>query len=125
MSIKVLPLVEYPSYVALVSFQHLMLGLKMIPEYASESFEGFMARIQALPHDDQIMMVRKAAMFVKMDREDIESILYFCTDKNGVRYSKENMKNLGPDEIIDMIVAVCAEIIKMKTNFLSEKEKKN
>lgn len=122
---KVLELKGYKSYRAMSAFSTLMLGLKMLPAYMGEAYEDFFQRIQAMPEIDQRKMITEAAAFVVLDKEEIDSLVCFCADKNGVPYGPENVKSLGPDEIIHIIVAVGCEIVKIKIDFLSEAEKKN
>lgn len=124
MSRKVLPLKGYKSLRALNAFNALVLGLKMIPEYMTMSYEDFLNRLSGMPEADQISMLKKAALFVELQKEEVEAIVCFCTDKNGVPYEAANLKNLGPDELIDVIVSVCAEIAKMKIDFVTDNEKK-
>lgn len=123
--VKVLELKGYKSLRALNAFNALMLGLKMLPQYMGESYESFLARIHDMPHEDQKKMIREAALFVELTKEEVEALVCFCADKNGVPYSSENLKNLGPAEQVEIIVEVCAEISKIKIDFVSETEKKN
>lgn len=123
--IKVLELRGYKSLKALNAYHTLMLGLKMLPSYMGESYEEFYLRIEEMPAADQEKMIREAALFVELQHDEVEAIVAFCTDANGVPYSKENIKNLGPGQLLEMIVAVCVEISKIKVNFVSESEKKN
>jgi len=121
---KVLPLKGYKSLGALRAFNVLMLGLKMLPTYMGEDYKEFLDRISQLPDDDQMKMIKEAALFVELGKDEIEAILSFCADKNGAPYEAANLKNLGPKEITEMVVAVCFEISKMKINFITENEKK-
>lgn len=123
--IKVLELRGYKSLKALNAYHTLMLGLKMLPSYMGESYEEFYQRVEEMPAADQEKMIREAVLFVELQQEEVESIVAFCTDVNGVPYSKENIKNLGPGQLVEMIVAVCVEMSKIKVNFVSESEKKN
>lgn len=122
---NVLPLNGYKSYSALQSFCKIMLGLKMLPSYMAEGFEEFFERIQMMPAIDQERMIREAALFVPLDKDEIDSLVCFCADKNKVPYTSENMKNLGPAEFMEAIVSVCCELVKIKIDFLTDKEKKN
>ena len=122
--IQVLELRGYKSLRALNAFNALLLGLKMLPAYMGETYEAFLAKIHEMPFEDQLKMIREAAMFVELQKEEVEALVCFCTDKNGVPYEASNMKNLGPDQLIDIIVAVCGEIAKMKISILSDNEKK-
>lgn len=122
---KVSELKGYKSLRALNAFSALMLGLKMLPAYMEEDYQPFLDRIQAMPPADQKKMIREAAMFVQLEKDEVDSLIAFCSDKNGVAYDDTNMHNLGPDELVEVIVAVCSEVAKIKINFVSEDEKKN
>lgn len=122
--IKVLELRGLKSLRALNAFNTLLLGLKMLPSYMGETYEDFLGRIQAMPFDDQMKMIREAAMLVPLEKEEVEAIVCFCADKNGVPYEAANIKTLSPGDLVEIIVAVCGEIAKMKIDFVSENEKK-
>jgi hypothetical protein len=122
---KVLELKGFKSLKALNAFHTLMLGLKMLPSYMHESYEDFFARVSEMAPEDQERLIREAVLFVELQREEVESLICFVADKNGVPYTAENMKSLKPDELIEIIVSVCREISKIKVNFVSEVEKKN
>lgn len=121
---KVLELKGYKSLRALNAFNTLMLGLKMLPDYMGETYEAFLNRITQMPEGDQLKMIREAALFVELSPEEVEAIVSFCANKHGVPHEAATMKTLGPDEMIDMIVAVCGEIAKMKIDFVTPNEKK-
>lgn len=122
---QVLELKGFKSLRAMNAFHALMLGLKMLPDYAKLSYEDFFASIEKMDHESQLRMIKEAALFVELQKEEVEAIVCFVTDPNGVPYSAENVKNLGPKELVDIIVAVCGEIAKIKVDFVSENEKKN
>lgn len=121
---RVLELKGYKSLRALNAFNALMLGLKMLPAYMGEDYEDFLGKINAMEPSDQKKMIREAALFVELQKEEIEALICFCTDANGVPYTSENLKNLKPDQLIEIIVAVCFEIAQIKIDFISESEKK-
>lgn len=123
--IQVLPLKGYKSLRALNAFHTLMLGLKMLPAYASEAYEDFYERISKATDEEKVKLIREAALFVQLERDEVEALIGFCSDKNGVPYGPHNVKMLGPDQLIDIIVAVCAEIGKINVGILTEEEKKN
>lgn len=123
--IKVLELKGYKSLRAFNAFNSLMLGLKMLPAYMNEPYEEFYLRIQSMPELTQEKLIREAAGFVKLDEEELQALMSFCTDANGVPYSAENLKNIGPKELVDIVVAVCFAISKIKIDFVSDSEKKN
>ena len=122
---KVSELKGYKSLRALNAFHTLLLGLKMLPSYMSESYEDFYARVDLMTPADQEKLIREAAVFVELQKEEVEALIGFCVDANGIPYSAENMKSLKADEIFEMIVAVCLEISKIKISLVSESEKKN
>lgn len=122
---RVLELKGYKSLRALNAYNTLMLGLKMLPQYMSESYEDFLNRIQELPIEDQKKLIKEAALFVELTKEEVEALVCFCADKNGVPFVSENLKSLNPSEIVDIIVSVCCEISKIKIDFVSSNEKKN
>ena len=122
--IKVSELQGLESMKALNVFHKLMLGLKMLPSYFSVGYEEFYQSISEMPDEDQLKMIREAALFVDLDKSEVEAMTYFCLDPNGVRYRSENLKNLKPDQLYEMIVAVAVEISKIKINFVTESEKK-
>lgn len=122
---KVLPLVDVKSFRAFNAYHKLMLGMKMLPAYMLKTYEEFLTAVQALAESDQIKIFREAAMFVDLNYDEIGALVCFCTDKNGVPYTSENLKNIGPAEMVEIVVAVCLEISKIKVDFVSEAEKKN
>jgi hypothetical protein len=122
---RVLELRGYKSLKALNAFHTLMLGLKMLPAYMGEQYEDFFDRVHNMPAHSQETMIREAVLFVELQKDEVEALACFCCDPNGVPYSAENLKSLGPDKIVEIIVAVCVEISKIKINFVSETEKKN
>jgi hypothetical protein len=123
--IKVSDLRGYKSLKALNAFHALMLGLKMLPAYCAEQYEEFFARVSDMPAADQEKLIREAAIFVQLQPDEVEALIGFCKDPNGVSYRAENINSLGPKEFVDCIVAVCMEIAKIKVNLVSETEKKN
>lgn len=122
---KVLELKGYKSLRALNVFHSLMLGLKMLPAYMGETYEDFYDRISKMDAASQEKLIREAALFVEIQKDELEALISFCADANGVPYSAENMKNLGPKDIHEMIVAVCLQIAKIKIDLVSDSEKKN
>lgn len=121
---KVLELKGTKSMRAFNAFQTLMLGLKMLPAYMNETYEDFYARIDSLESADQETLIREAAFFVELHKDELEAIMSFCADANGVAFDSTNIKNLSPPQFIDGIVAVCMEFAKMKVSLITESRKK-
>jgi hypothetical protein len=122
--IKVLEIKGIKSLRAWNVFQQLMLGVSMLPEYSSEKPESFYKRVQEMSESDQEKVILKAINMVPVEVEDLQALFTFCADQNGVPFSHENIKNLKPVELIEMIFMVCKEIAKLKMYFVSEDEKK-
>ena len=122
---KVLELRGYKSLRALNAFYTLMLGLKMLPAYQAVKYEDFFNFIAELDPEGQEKLIREAVRLVEIQKDELEAIACFCTDQNGVPYTAANLNNLGPAELIEMVVSVCKEIAKIKVNLVSEAEKKS
>jgi hypothetical protein len=114
----------YKALRALNGFNALLLGLKMLPSYQAESYEDFFDKVQAMPEDAQEKILREACLFVQLQPDEIEAMVSFCSDANGVPYCAENIKNLSPSDFVEVIVAVSMTIAKMNVGLVSESEKK-
>lgn len=112
------------AFFALQSYGKLMLGLKMLPMHLAEDYAQFYKRVEALPPEDQEKLVREAVFLVDLSHDEVLSIVRFVEDKNGVAFTEENLKKLPPDEIFEILVAVCLEISKIKPRLTTETEKK-
>ena len=106
------------------AFHTLMLGLKMLPAYSHLHYEQFYDIVDKLEHEAKIKLIREAALFVELTKDEIESFCAFVCDANGIPVSKENIKNFGPDDLIEIIVLVCGELAKIKIDLVSDDEKK-
>jgi hypothetical protein len=122
---KVLELKGFKSLKALNAFHALMLGVKMLPAYQGEQYEEFYARIKGLEEKDQEKVIREAVLFVELQKDEVEALISFCADVNGVPYTAMSLKTMKPDHLVEIIVAVCMEISRIKIDFVSEAEKKN
>ncbi len=120
----VLPLQGYRSLRVLNAFHSLLLGLKMLPAYMEESYESFHEGFKSKTEAQKETLLREAVAFVRLSPEEVEALISFSTDKNGVPFSAVNQKNLTPDEIFEVIVAVCMEIGKIKIDLVTDDEKK-
>lgn len=123
---KVLELRGIPAFHAFQAFQKVLLGLKMLPEYQSEGFEEFYAKVEKMPQRDQETLIREAvALGVRLDPEEVMDLVRFACDANGVPYGEANVKNLDPPQLHEAMVAVCCELAKLKINLVTDREKKN
>lgn len=121
---NLLPLAGYKSLRVLNAFHSLLLGLKMLPVYLDTNYVDFFASFKDKSDAEKESALRQAAAFVELSPEEVEAIVSFATDSNGVPYSGVNIKQLGPDEIFEIIVAVCMEVGRIKVDLVTEEEKK-
>lgn len=122
---NILPLKGYKSLRALNGFHALLLGLKMLPAYILEDYETFYSSFSVKSDEQKEKLLKEAVMFVQLGQDEVEALISFATDKNGIPYTAVNMKNLSVGEMFDVIVAVCMEIGRIKVDLVSEAEKKN
>lgn len=121
---KVLPLIGYKSLRALNAFHALLLGLKMLPAYQLEGYESFYASFGEKTDAEKEKLLREAVVFVRLEEEEVQAVISFATDKNGVPYSPINIKNLNAGDLHEIIVRVCMEIGRIKIDLVTESEKK-
>ncbi len=123
---RVLPLKDVRSLRALNAFYALLIGMKMLPAYQHYSMEEFFSIIEAMKPEDQLTVFVSGAKIVELNPDEVKAMVCFCTDKNGVPYTAENIKNLGPSELVEVIVAVCMEIVtNINIDLVTTEEKKN
>ena len=122
--VKTLPLKGYKCLRALNAFHALMLGLKMLPSYMETPYEKFYASFEDMSEAQKEKLVREAVLFVRLEKDEVEALISFAVDKNDVAYGPINLKNLGPDELHEIIVAVCMDIGRIKIDIITEEEKK-
>lgn len=122
---KILPLKGYKSLRALNGCHALLLGLKMLPAYITLDYETFYSSFQEKSEQEKEKLLREAAVFVQLSQDEVEALVSFAVDPNGVPYGSTNMKNLAVDELHRIIVAVCMEISRFKIDLVSDDEKKN
>lgn len=115
----------HSSYYAQMAFIKLMVGLFYAVPHRHESIESFLLAIDAMNEKEQERAVREAVMLVELEENEVMNLIKFCSDKNGVPYTKENLKNLTPTEIREIIFTVCLEVAKIRIDFATDTEKKN
>lgn len=121
---KILPLKGYKSLRALNAFHSLLLGLKMLPAYMLTDYQSFYAAFGTKTDGEKETALREAAAFVQLTAEEVDALVSFATDGNGVPYGDTNKGNLTPDQLFEIIIAVCMEIGRIKIDLVSEDEKK-
>lgn len=122
---RCLPLKDYKSLRALNAYCALMIGMKMLPAHAHFTLEEFFALIEQMKPEDQVTLLTNGAKIVELAPEEVKALVCFCTDKNGIPYTAENMKNLGPGELVEVIVTVCMEVLQnINIDLITKDEKK-
>jgi hypothetical protein len=97
----------------------------MLPAYITIGYETFYDSFKDKTDSEKEKLLREAVVFVQLGQDEVEALIGFAADKNGVAYSAVNVKNLGVDELHEIIVAVCMDIGRIKIELISEEEKKN
>lgn len=120
----VLPLKGYQSLKAFWAFQHLLLGLKMLPIYINQNVDVFFDNFKDMEEGEKETFIRQAVAWVPLEKDEVEAIICFVADANGVPYGPANLKNLNPEELHEIIVAVGVELSRFKVTIVSEAEKK-
>jgi hypothetical protein len=121
----VLPLVGAKALRAFQAFNALLLGLKMLPVYQNWAYEKFFEDFQDKTESEKETCIREALAFVELKPDEIEAVLSFATDKNGVPFSSVNTKSMPLAELFETMVLVLAEIGKIKIYLVTPEEKKN
>lgn len=122
---NILPLKGPKSVRALQAFQVLVLCGNMLPEYMGMPREDYAQMADELDEEAKEKLLRKILVTIPTQDEEIYVLAGFVTDKHGVPYSKVNIDNLGPGEIVEILVAVCMALSKIKVTMLTDEEKKN
>lgn len=115
----------HPSYYAQMAFIKLMVGLYYAVPHRHPNVESFLLAIDQMNEAEQDRCIREALMLVELEENEIMNLIKFCSDKNGVPYTKENLKSLNPTEIRQILFVVCKEVSKIRIDFPTEAEKKN
>lgn len=124
MQYKILPFKGYQSLKALNAFNALLLGLKMLPAYLQYDYPTFFDSFKQKSPEETETLIREAVAFVHLEQTEIDALMSFAADSNGIPFGKSNINNLAPEEIFEIIVQVCIEFSKIDINLVSEEEKK-
>lgn len=123
MSLKLLPLQGWKSLVALNGFHSMLLGVKMLPLYQEVGYEEFFMLFKDMSPEQQEKILRQGVAFVQMKQDEVEAILSFVVDANGIPFS-DNLRLLKPGAIVEGLIAVAMEFGRIEVGILSEDEKK-
>ena len=121
---KVSELKGYKSMGALNAFNALLLGMKMLPMHSLTPYEKFHEDFKTMDYAEKESMIRQAIAFVQLEQVEVEALVTFCSDKNGVPYNSASLKSMDLKTIHEVITAVCMKVGEIKIDLLSEEEKK-
>ncbi len=124
MTRKLLPLVGTNSLLALSAFNTLLLGLKCLPAYLDIEYVTFYESFKTKTEREKEDALRQAAAFVQLTPKEVEALVSFATDANGIPYGAANKGSLAMAELFEIIVAVCMEIGRIEIDLVSDGEKK-
>lgn len=120
----ILPVQGYKSLRALNAFNMLLMGLKMLPGYMHMTYPVFFETFKEKTDEEKLQLVKQAVLFVELGKDEVEALLSFTKDSNGIAMSAINIGSLKPDEIVERLVAVCMHMGSFKIDLLTEAEKK-
>lgn len=120
----ILPIKGYKSLRALNALNVLLMGLKMLPGYMHLTYPVFFAHFNEKTTEEKEQLIKQAILFVELGKDEVEALLSFTTDANGVPFSAVNIASLKPNEIHERITAVCMAMGEFKIDLLTENEKK-
>lgn len=125
MAVTVKELLGYRSVLAYNAFYSLLLGLAVEQAHLGQSIETTFAKFEALPPKGKEEQLKHALKLVALSKDDTLNLLAFAVDANGIPYDQKKMDHMGPQDILQALLAVCMEFAKIKPFFFDETVKKN
>lgn len=123
--LKVLPLEGLKSLRAFNVFHTLLLGYKMLPSKLNMTYEAFIEEFDSSTEEEKAKILREATALVPIEQEELDALTCFCHDVNDIPFTKVNTAKMNPAQLVDVVVAVCLEISKIKLYSITENVKKN
>ena len=124
-NLKVLSFEGLKSLRAFNVYHSLLLGYKMLPSKITMTYEDFLNEFDGATDEEKEKTIREAAAFVPIEQDELDALTSFCADTNGIPYTRVNTAKMTPAQLVDIIVAVCMEISKIKLYSIGEDVKKN
>jgi len=124
-NIKILPLVNLKSVQAFCAYNNVLFGLHCSPSNMGKTDEQFFDWFDGLTEEEKEKQLRFGLSLAKISTEEMLDLCYFASDENGIQYTEINLKKLNPKEIIEIMLAVCIAMTKIKVNSVSDEQKKN
>lgn len=124
---KVRPILGYNCYRAYQVYRDIILASYIFwnankiylsdDENKPESYKDFLLRFEKSTEEEKREIIKLGAETFNLSIEEICFLIGLVEDANGVPYSKSNIDNLKPNEIIDIIIEVCLEISRVTVFF--------
>ena len=124
---KVRPILGYNCYRAYQVYRDIILASYIFwnankiylsdDENKPESYKDFLLRFEKSTEEEKREIIKLGAETFNLSIEEICFLIGLVEDANGVTYSKSNIDNLKPNEIIDIIIEVCLEISRVTVFF--------
>ncbi|MGB2579415.1 hypothetical protein AAIR98_001334 [Elusimicrobium simillimum] len=124
MAVRVLPLKGLKSIWALNAYNTLLFGLATEQALTGQPFEETYKNFEALPLEAKELQLRRAISIVNLPEDDMRSLICFAQDANGVPFTDANTARMSPEDIVEVLTAVCLEISKIKIRSISDDVKK-
>ena len=122
---KLLPLTGISGVRAFNVFHSVILGLKMVPIELEKGYHAFLDEMNSKTEDEKREYFRTGLNFVPLEESDIEAVIRFCEDANGIPLTKNSVRGMSSVDIINLMVEVFLEIAKLNVNLVTKDEKKN
>lgn len=110
---------------ALNAYSTLVYGLATEQACLGQDYETSTAKFEALPLADKEKQLRHALQIVNLSKDDMQNLLAFALDVNGIPYSQKNVDKLPPMELVEAMLAVCLELAQLRPQICPEDAKKN
>lgn len=123
---KIRPILGYNCYRAYQIYRDILLAsyifwtankIYLTGEDKRETYKEFLVRFENSNEEERREIIKIGADTFNLSLEEVCFLAGQVEDANGVPYSKANLANLTPKEIIDIIVEVCLEISKVTVFF--------
>lgn len=99
--------------------QVLLLSYYMIPTFreGKETYLEFLDRFSKMDDEEKQKVFKIGATFADLKPNEVEAVLCFAKDKNGVPYGKCNIGTLGINEFYELISEICLAVVNIKLFF--------
>lgn len=124
-SIRVKELRGYESVWALNAYYLLVFGLGSEQAVLGQDYDTTAANFEALPEHKKETQLRHALQIVNLSAADMQNLLFFALDANGIPYAQKKPEQLGPEELVEAMLAVCLAISRITPRTCPTDAKKN